>query len=294
MYRLSNTDRAKILSLLCEGMGVNAVTRVTGASKMTVLKLLADAGQACSDYLDANVRELTTTRVECDEIWSFVGSKEKNTTKEGKIAGNGDAWTWTAIDADSKLMISYLVGSRDAGCAMAFMEDVASRLANRVQLTTDGYRPYLDAVSEAFNNDVDYAQLVKVYGQPADSTDRRRYSPAECSGTIVGKTIGKPNHDLISTSYVERTNLTIRMQNRRFTRLTNAFSKKIDNHIHSFSLFAMHYNYCKIHKTLRVTPAMQSGLTDHVWTHEEVINLIAADEQPKKRGPYKKREKISN
>lgn len=290
MNRLSNEDRAKILSMLCEGVGINAACRLSGASKMTVLKLLADAGQACSDYLDSNLRNLTTKRVECDEIWSFVGSKEKNTTKAAKLEGKGDAWTWTAIDADSKLMISYLVGSRDAGCAMAFMEDVASRLDNRVQLTTDGYKPYLNAVSDAFNNDVDYAQLVKVYGQPADTTDRRRYSPAECSGTIVGKTIGKPDRNLISTSYVERTNLTVRMQNRRFTRLTNAFSKKIDNHIHAFSLFAMHYNFCKIHKTLRVTPAMQAGLTDRVWTHADIIALLATEEQPKKRGPYKKRE----
>ena len=295
MNRLSNADRAKILNLLCEGMGVNAACRISGASKMTVLKLLADAGQACSDYLDANVRGLTSKRIECDEIWSFCYAKQKNVAKAvAAPEGAGDVWTWTAIDADSKLMVSYLVASRDAGSAYAFMHDVAARLNNRVQLTTDGYKPYLAAVSDAFNNDVDYAQLVKVYGQPADSTDRRRYSPAECSGTIVGKTIGKPDHDYISTSYIERSNLTVRMQNRRFTRLTNAFSKKLDNHIHSFSLFAMHYNYCKIHKTLRVTPAMEAGLTDHVWNHEEIIELLASDDQPKKRGPYKKRDQISN
>ena len=294
MNRLSTSDRAKILALMCEGMGINAACRISGASKMTVLKLLADAGQACSDFLDQNVRGLTSKRIECDEVWSFCYAKQKNVASATAAPeGAGDVWTWTALDADSKLMVSYLVGTRDAGCAMAFMEDLRSRLANRVQLTTDGYKPYLNALSEAFNNDVDYAQLVKVYGQPANSTERRRYSPAECSGTIVGKTIGKPNRDLISTSYIERSNLTVSMQNRRFTRLTNAFSKKIDNHIHSFSLFAMHYNYCKIHKTLRVTPAMQAGLTDHVWTHEEVIGLIAADEQPKKRGSYKPRT-ISN
>ena len=294
MNRLSASDRAQILSLICEGVGINAACRLSGASKMTVLKLLADAGQACSDYLDMNLRNLTTKRIECDEVWSFCYAKQKNVAAaKAAPEGAGDVWTWTAIDADSKLMVSYLVGSRDAGCAMAFMEDLRSRLSNRVQLTTDGFKPYLTAVSEAFNNDVDYAQLVKVYGQPADSTDRRRYSPAECSGTIVGKTIGKPDRDLISTSYVERSNLTIRMQNRRFTRLTNAFSKKIDNHIHAFSLFAMHYNFCKIHKTLRVTPAMQAGLTDRVWTHADIIAMLATEEQPKKRGPYKKRA-ISN
>lgn len=295
MNRLSLTDRAKIVTLLCEGVGVNAACRISGASKMTVLRLVADVGRACSDFLDANVRGLNSKRIECDEVWSFCYAKQKNVAAaKAAPEGAGDVWTWTAIDADSKLMVSYLGASRDAGSAYAFMHDVASRLNNRVQLTTDGYKPYLAAVSDAFNNDVDYAQLIKVYGQPADSTERRRYRPAECSGTIVGKTIGKPNYDHVSTSYVERSNLTVRMQNRRFTRLTNAFSKKHENHVHSFSLFAMHYNYCKIHKTLRVTPAMEAGLTDHVWNHEEIIALLAADDQPTKRGTYKKREQISN
>ena len=295
MNRLSPFERAKIVALLCEGVGVNATCRISGASKMTVLKLVADVGQACADFLDANVRGLNSKRIECDEVWSFCYAKQKNVaTAKAAPEGAGDVWTWTALDADSKLMVSYLVASRDAGSAYEFMHDVASRLANRVQLTTAGYKPYLAAVSDAFNNDVDYAQLVKVYGQPADSTDRRRYSPAGCSEPIVGKTIGKPTHDHISTSYIERRNLTVRMQNRRFTRLTNAFSKKLDNHIHSFSLFAMHYNYGKIHQTLRVTPAMEAGLTDHVWSHEEIIALLASDDQPKKRGQYKKREQISN
>lgn len=293
MNRLNKADRAKILSLLCEGVGINAACRISGASKMTVLKLLAEAGQACADYMDSNIRNLQTKRVECDEIWSFVHCKQRN-VNDAKAApdGAGDAWTWTAIDADSKLMISYLVGSRDAECALTFIDDLRSRLSNRVQLTTDGHKSYLLAVEESFGADVDYAQLVKTYGEvPGGAAGR--YSPAECTGIKKERVVGNPDMKKVSTSYVERSNLTIRMQNRRFTRLTNAFSKKIDNHIHAFSLFAMHYNYCKVHKTLRVTPAMQAGIADRIWTHAEIIDLLSPEEAPKKRGPYKKRE-ISN
>ncbi|EEO28978.1 hypothetical protein OFBG_00006 [Oxalobacter formigenes OXCC13] len=295
MNRLDTAERANILALLCEGIGINAVCRVSDASKMTVLKLLADAGQACADYMDVNIRDLKSKRIECDEIWSFCYAKQKNVaTAKAAPDGAGDVWTWTAIDSDSKLMVSYLVGTRDAECALAFMDDLSGRLANRVQLTTDGHKAYLIAVEEAFGADVDYAQLVKMYGTAPENL-KGKYSPAECTGIKKTPITGTPVKSLVSTSYVERTNLTIRMQNRRFTRLTNAFSKKLDNHIHAFSLFAMHYNYCKIHKTLRVTPAMEAGLTDHVWTHEEIIGLLKEKEQPKKRGAYKKRNsEISN
>jgi IS1 family transposase len=212
--------------------------------------------------------------VQCDEIWSFVGSKEKNTTKAGKREGKGDAWTWTAIDADSKLIVSWLVGGRDAGYAHDFMHDVAGRLANRVQLTVDGHKPYLQAVASAFGNDIDFAQLIKHYGQPADSTDRRRYSPAECSGTTIDKTVGAPDVAHISTSYVERQNLTMRMSMRRFTRLTNGFSKKLANHEAAIALHFMYYNFCRQHKTLRVTPAMQAGVCDYIWSMEDVLNIV--------------------
>ena len=231
-------------------------------------------GEACDAYQDRVLRNLNCQRVQCDEIWSFVGSKEKNTTKAAKKAGNGDAWTWTAIDADSKLIVSWLVGGRDAGYAHDFMQDVAARLATRVQLTVDGHRPYLQAVESAFGNNMDFAQLIKVYGQPHDSTDRRRYSPAECSGTVIGKTVGAPDFDHISTSYVERQNLTMRMSMRRFTRLTNAFSKKLANHEAAVAFHFMYYNFCRQHKTLRVTPAMQAGISDYIWSMEDVLNMV--------------------
>jgi IS1 family transposase len=294
MNRLDTKQRAQILSLLCEGMGINAVCRVSGASKMTVLKLLADAGQACADYMDGNLRNLKSKRIECDEIWSLRYAKQKNVVKAVSAPeGAGDVWTWTAIDSDSKLMVSYLAGSRDAECALTFMDDLRSRLANRVQLTTDGYKVYLISVEDAFGRDLDYAQLVKIYGSTPESA-KGRYSPAECTGVKKIKVTGQPDIAIVSTSYVERSNLTIRMRNRRFTRLTNAFNKKLEHHIHAFSLFAMHYNFCKIHKSLRVTPAMQVGLTDRVWSHEELIALLAADEQPKKRGSYKKQTVVLN
>ncbi len=291
MNRLTIKDRANILRLLCEGMGINAITRVTDASKNTVLKLLADVGEVCSIYHDVNVRGVKSQRVECDEIWSFCYAKQKNVAAAKSAPdGAGDVWTWTAIDADTKLIISYLVGGRDAEYATEFMLDLKDRLANPVQLTTDGHKAYLQAVEKAFDWNVDYAQLVKTYGAAPDSA-KGRYSPADCTGIKKIKISGSPDIEKVSTSYVERQNLTMRMHTRRFTRLTNAFSKKIENHCHSLSLYFMFYNYCKIHKTLRVTPAMEAGLTNHVWDFEELIALLANNEKPTKRGFYNKNSK---
>jgi IS1 family transposase len=274
MNRLPIEKRVQIINLLVEGMSMRATSRIADVSINTVTKLLVAVGTACAEFQDKTLRNLPCKRVEADEIWSFCYSKAKNVPAEMKGQfGVGDLWTWTAICADTKLAVSWLVGARDYDTARDFMMDVSERLANRVQLTTDGFKPYLSAVSEAFNNQVDYAQLVKIYGQPADSTDRRRYSPAECSGTIIGKTIGKPDHAHISTSYVERQNLTMRMHMRRFTRLTNGFSKKAENHMHAVSLHFAFYNFAKIHKTLRVTPAMEAGISNHVWSIEEIVNL---------------------
>jgi len=274
MNVLDMKRKAAILTALCEGNSVASTCRMTGAAKNTVIRLLVEVGEACDAYQDRVLRNLACKRIQCDEIWSFVGSKEKNTSKAGKREGKGDAWTWTAIDADSKLIVSWLVGGRDAGYAHDFMQDVAGRLSSRVQMTVDGHRPYLNAVADAFGNNIDFAQLIKVYGQPHDSTERRRYSPDECSGTTIGKVVGFPDVDHISTSYVERQNLTMRMSMRRFTRLTNAFSKKLANHEAAVALHFMYYNFCRIHKTLRVTPAMQAGVCDYIWTMEDVLNMV--------------------
>ena len=290
MNRLSNDDRAKILHLLCEGMGIRAVTRLTGASKNTVAKLLVDAGKACAAYHDANVRNVKAVRIQVDEIWSFTYAKQKNVA-EAKDApeGAGDTWTWTALDADSKLIVSYLVGGRDAEYAMWFMDDLAARLANRVQLTSDGHRAYLEAVEGAFGCDVDYAQLVKMYGATIGAPGR--YSPAECTGSKKIRREGNPDIAHVSTSYVERQNLTIRMHMRRFTRLTNAFSKKVENHAHAVALHIMYYNFVRIHKTLRVTPAMAAGVANRLWEIADIAKLVEnAEAAPAKRGPYKKGE----
>lgn len=288
MNRLSNDDRAKILHLLCEGMSIRAITRLTGTSKNTVSKLLIDAGKACAAYHDANVRNVKAARVQVDEIWSFTYAKQKNvaTAKEAP-EGAGDTWTWTALDADSKLIVSYLVGGRDAEYAMWFMDDLASRLVNRVQLTSDGHRAYLEAVEGAFGCDVDYAQLVKMYGATIGAPGR--YSPAECTGSKKIRREGNPDIAHVSTSYVERQNLTIRMHMRRFTRLTNAFSKKVENHAHAVALHMMYYNFVRIHKTLRVTPAMAAGVADRLWEIADIAKLVEeAETAPAKRGPYKK------
>jgi IS1 family transposase len=288
MNRLDHETRARILHLLCEGSSIRAVTLLTGASKNTVIKLMIDTGKACSAHHEQHVRNLTTKRVQVDEIWSFTYAKQKNAAKaEAAPFRAGDTWTWTAIDADNKLMISWLVGGRDGDSAMAFMDDLRPRLANRVQLTSDGHRAYLEAVEGAFGGDVDYAQLVKLYGAPPEG--EKRYSPAECIGIKKTPIEGNPDPKHISTSYVERSNLTIRMHQRRFTRLTNAFSKKVENHAWSVALFATYYNFVRMHKTLRMSPAMAAGVTDRLWEIGGIVALVeAADAKPGKRGSYKK------
>lgn len=291
MNKLSSSDRARILHMLCEGQSIRAIVRIMGVSKNTVAKLLADAGRACATYHDEHVREVKAVRIQCDEIWSFTYAKQKN-VEAAKAApeGAGDTWTWTAIDADSKLVLSYLVGGRDAGYAHEFMQDVADRLATRVQLTTDGHKPYLEAVEGAFGADVDYATLVKIYGTSPDAP-KGRYSPPECTGIRKNRVEGEPDPAHVSTSYVERQNLTMRMHMRRFTRLTNGFSKKVENHAYAVALHFMYYNFVRIHKTLRVTPAMAAGVTDRLWEMADIVALLEADEakKPAKRGPYKKR-----
>lgn len=273
MNRLPIDKRAQIIGLLVEGMSMRAVSRVVGCSINTVTKLLEEVGFACNMYQSENLRNLNCKRVQCDEIWAFCYSKEKNVAPADKgVLGHGDVYTWTAIDADTKLMVSYLVGKRDADYAYTFMQDVAGRLAHRVQLTTDGHQPYLNAVIDAFGPDIDYAMLVKHYGV-GSVTDQRRYSPARLIAAEQREIAGNPDKKHISTSYVERANLTMRMGMRRFTRLTNGFSKKVENLEHAVSLHFMHYNFARIHKTLRVTPAMEAGLTDHVWTLEEIAAL---------------------
>lgn len=275
MNKLDTAKRAQVIGCLVEGNSIRATVRITGAAKNTVVKLLAEVGKACADYQDKVFHDLPCTKIQCDEIWAFCYAKEKNVPADHKGEwGYGDVYTWTAIDADTKLIPSYFVGRRDAQCAHAFMTDLASRLKHRVQLTTDGHKPYLQAVDDAFGGDIDYAMLVKTYGNPQSTTDQRRYSPAECTGTEKLQICGKPDKKEISTSYVERQNLTMRMSMRRFTRLTNGFSKKIENLVAAVALHFMHYNFCRIHKTLRVTPAMEAGLTDHVWRLEEIIALI--------------------
>jgi IS1 family transposase len=274
MNKLSNEKRAQVVAALVEGNSIRSTVRMTGVAKNTVAKLLVELGSACSEYLDTHLVNLNCKRVQCDEIWSFVYAKEKNVTKEiaeARIAG--DTWTWVAIDADTKLICSWLVGRRDPGCATEFIQDLAGRLANRVQLTTDGLKAYLTAVPDGFGEDIDYAMLVKIYGN--DVEGQKRYSPAVCTGCKKETKIGDPDSKHVSTSYIERQNLTMRMQMRRFTRLTNAFSKKIENHIAAIALHYMHYNFVRIHQTLRVTPAMAAGVTNRLWPIDDIVELIA-------------------
>jgi len=270
---------------------MRSISRVADVSINTVSKLLEDAGETCNELHDELVQNVEAKRVQCDEIWSFCYAKQKQVaTAKAAPKEAGDVWTWTAIDADSKLIVSYLIGGRDAGYAGDFMEDVASRLATRVQLTTDGHKAYLSAVENAFGDDVDYAQLVKIYGEAPADTPERKYSPGECCGIQKSRVAGSPEPKHVSTSYVERHNLTMRMSMRRFTRLTNGFSKKMDNHFFALALYFFHYNFCRIHKTLRVTPAMQAGITDRLWTMEELVEKMdALLYPPQPRGPYKKR-----
>jgi len=275
MNKLSIEKRAQIIGMLVEGNSMRAITRMVGCSINTVTKLLIDVGTACAEYQDKTLRDLPCKRIQCDEIWNFCYAKEKNVPDDHKGEfGYGDVYTWTAIDADTKLILSFLVGRRDAHYAHIFMLDLESRLKNRVQLTTDGHRAYLTAVENAFGGDIDYAMLVKLYGQPESTKDQRRYSPAECTGIEKNIIYCNPDKKDISTSYVERQNLTMRMSMRRFTRLTNGFSKKIENLEHSVALHFMHYNFARIHKTLRITPAMEVGIADHAWSLEEIVGLI--------------------
>jgi IS1 family transposase len=278
MNNLPIERQTAVIAALVEGNSIRATVRMTGVAKDTVIKLLAKIGQACAEYQEKALRNLPCKRIQCDEIWQFCYAKEKNVPEElrGKF-GYGDVWTWTAICADTKLVPCWLVGGRSAGYANRFISDLASRLASRVQLTTDGLRVYLDAVEQAFGMDVDYAMLVKLYGNDAET--ETRYSPAQCIGAMATPIIGNPNKRHISTSYVERQNLTMRMSMRRFTRLTNGFSKKIENHQHALALYFMYYNFGRIHQTLRVTPAMAAGVSDHVWDLAEIVGLIRKDSE---------------
>lgn len=275
MNKLTTEKRAQILGMMVEGMAIRAISRLTGASKNTIVKLLVDAGRACSDYQDRALRELPCKRLQLDEIWSFVGAKEKNVPQDQRGLGTGDTWTFTAICADTKLVPSWFVGRRDAEHTLAFLMDLKGRLGGRVQITTDGFRAYVQAMEEVFGSDVDYAQLVKVYGKPSpESEAHRRYSPTPCVGANKEAITGAPDMDHVSTSYAERQNLNIRMGNRRFTRLTNAFSKKMENHVHSLSIYFMHYNFCRIHQTTRVSPAMAAGVTKKLWDMTDVVRMI--------------------
>lgn len=272
MNRLSTASRIQIVSALVEGNSLRAVSRMAGVSINTVTKLLVDLGTVAAEYQDEAFRDLPCRRVQCDEIWAFCYAKSKNVTAQMRAAnpGAGDVWTWTAIDADTKLCFSWLVGTRNLESAKTFVADVADRLANRVQLTTDAYRLYLTAVDKAFGTEIDYAQLHKVFS----SEGTGRYSPPTVVGVKQIEVSGSPDPKHISTSYVERQNLTMRMSMRRFTRLTNAFSKKVENHAHAVALHFLHYNFARVHKTLRVTPAMEAGIADHVWSIEEIVGLL--------------------
>jgi IS1 family transposase len=274
MNKLSTQRRAQIVAALVEGVGINSVALMTSVSNNTVLKLLADLGKACKDYQDRTLRNLSCKKLQVDEIWSVCFAKDKNLPEELKGQfGFGSVWTWTAIDADTKLIPCWLVGERSATYAEKFISDLAGRLVHRVQLTSDGHRPYLEAVEKAFGSEIDYSMLIKLYSNPPTG-NQTRYSPGVCCGIHKMKIKGNPAAAHVSTSYAERFNLQIRMSMRRFTRLTNAHSKKIDNHIHAFAMFTMFYNFCRIHSTLRVTPAMAAGVSDHVWSLDEMIELL--------------------
>ncbi|MER9329801.1 IS1 family transposase [Mesorhizobium sp. M0488] len=293
MNKLPLKTRVQILTMLCEGSSMRSISRVADVSINTVSKLLVDAGKFCADLHDREVRNVKAKRVQCDEIWSFTAAKQKNVAAmKNTVDGAGDTWTWTALDSDSKLIISWLVGGRDGEYALAFMDDVKDRLANRVQLTTDGHKAYLNAVEEAFGADIDYAMLVKMYGEPEGKAapQERRYSPAVCTGAKKTRIEGSPDLAHVSTSHVERQNLTMRMQMRRFTRLTNAFSKKFENHVHMVALYAVWYNFIRIHKTLKTSPAMAAGVSATLWSMDEICaKMDEIAPKPGKRGIYKKR-----
>lgn len=286
MNSLSIEKRVQIIELLVKGNSIRSVERIVGCSINTVTKLLCDVGAACTEFQDGAMRNLNCKRVQCDEIWSFVYAKERNVPEDLKdVFGIGDVYTWTSIDADTKLVPSWFVGTRGLESAKLFISDLAGRLANRVQLTTDGHKAYLEAVEQSFHGDIDNAMLIKIYGE-SPKEDRRRYSLTEYKGFTKGVVSGNPEKGHISTSFVERQNLTMRMHMRCFTRLTNGFSKKVNNHTNAIALHFMYYNFAKIHKTLLVTPAMQAGISDHVWSIEEIVRL-APEPVALKRGIYK-------
>jgi IS1 family transposase len=273
MNKLSLDKRIRVLNMLCEGSSMRSISRVVEISINTVTKLLVDAGKACAAYHDEHVRNLHCRRIQCDEIWAFCYAKQKNVlTAKKTVCGAGDIWNWTSIDADSKLICNWIVGNRDARYAITLMNDLRGRLANRVQLTTDGHKAYLEAVENAFGGDIDYAMLVKLYGDAPESA-KGKYSPAECNGCHKKAIQGNPNKNYVSTSYAERQNLTMRMSIRRFTRLTNAFSKKIENHEHALALYFVYYNFVRIHKALRVSPAMAAGITDKLLEMTDIVKI---------------------
>lgn len=273
MNVLKTEKRVQVLAALVEGTSINAIVRMTGVAKHTILKFLEEMGCACAAYHHRHVRGLRARRIQRDEIWQFVGAKQKNATPEQKAAGWGDAWTWVALDADTKMCISFLVGGRDTGWATDFAFDIRDRVVGRPQITTDAHKPYMAAIEMAFGDNVDYAQMHKIYGA-ANDTPEARYSPAKCIGCDMKTVIGSPDYEHVSRSFVERQNLTMRMSMRRFTRLTNGFSKKIENHGHAIALHFMHYNFVRVHKTLRVTPAMEAGIADHVWSMDELVSIL--------------------
>jgi len=288
MNTLPHDKRTQILAMLCEEPSMRSISRVADVSISTVTKLLVDAGEVCLDLHDETLGNAKASCIQCDEIWSFCHAKQKNVADaKAAPAGASDVWTWTAIDAQTKLIVSFFVGDRSGQSTMILMDDLCSRLANRVQLTTDGHKAYLEAVEGAFGGDVDFAELVKIYGPTI--TAPGRYSPAECVGAKKVRVEGNPDVAHVSTSYVERQNLTMRMSMRRFRRLTNGFSKKFDNHVHALALYFVHYNFCRIHTSLRVSPAMAADVTDRRWSFDDILAKIDASKVPAKRGPYKKK-----
>jgi IS1 family transposase len=282
MNKLTPTKRAAVLTALVEGNSIRSTVRMTGVAKNTIVRLLKDAGETCAAYQDQVIRNVASRRIQCDEIWSFVYGKDRNIPREVRESSPfvvGSVWTWTAIDADSKLMVSWLVGQRNEQCAAEFINDLASRITGKVQMTTDGLKLYINAIEGAFGGAIDYAMLTKLYGASGnDNSAETRYSPGRIKGTELAVMVGEPDRKHVSTSYVERANLTMRMSMRRFTRLTNGFSKKFENHCHMISLFMFNYNFIRIHQTIRCTPAMEAGITDQLWEMSDLVALIESRE----------------
>lgn len=276
MNKLPAEKRAQAIQMMAEGIALRAITRLTGINRTTLLKLLVDAGKAFSEYQDRTLVNLSCKRLQLDEAWAFCYAKQKNVaTAKSAPEGAGDIWTWVGLDADTKLVVSWHVGGRDSEAAMTFINDLAPRLSSRVQLTSDGHKPYLQAIEGAFGADIDYAMLIKTYGAAPESA-KGRYSPAECTGAITSAITGNPDPKHVSTSFVERQNLNIRMGNRRMTRLTNAFSKKAENHEHMMAIYFMHYNFVRIHQTLKITPAMAAGVTNELWEMSDMVDRLEA------------------